>query len=63
MRRYYRNWITYDQAFGKRVCVPHAKKEKDCLCRDMMNLLCKHCLIRQSHRFAHCNRPRCDKCC
>lgn len=47
MRTFHRNWITYDMAFGRRVCVPHKKSQchmghRQNFCCDMLNLFCKH---------------------
>ncbi|HHT82887.1 MAG: hypothetical protein ACOYEC_03990 [Christensenellales bacterium] len=59
MRKYYRNWITYDQAFGRNVCQPHKFCQKpfcrphcrrEDICRDMLCFMCK--------RFMDCHERK-----
>lgn len=46
MRKYYRNWITYNQAYGKDNCIPHKRPIPPCppggnLCCDMLSCACR----------------------
>lgn len=59
MRTFHRNWITYDMAFGHRVCIPQKNHcgyidHRHNLCCDMLNLFCKYTMNSYRHNYRNC---------